>query len=61
MRKNARKKKLIFVLMLAFRWGAMQAHGKFETKSPVAGGEMAVRQGKLVFIDLYADWCPRAG
>ncbi len=30
---------------------------RFETKSTDAVREMAVRSGKLVFIDLYADWC----
>ena len=51
-------KKLIFVLMLALGTGAAQAQVKFETKSTDAVREMAVKQGKLVFIDLYADWCP---
>lgn len=51
-------KKLIFILMLALGAGAAQAQVKFETKSTDAVREMAVKQGKLVFIDLYADWCP---
>ena len=51
-------KKLIFLLMLSLCAGAVQAQVKFETKSTDAVREMAVRQGKLVFIDLYADWCP---
>lgn len=51
-------KKLIFVLMLAL--GAVGAQGqvRFETKSTDAVREMAQKQGKLVFIDLYASWCP---
>ena len=51
-------KKLIFILTLALCAGAVQAQVKFETKSTDAVREMAVKQGKLVFIDLYADWCP---
>lgn len=35
-----------------------QAQVRFETKTTDAVREMAVRSGKLVFIDLYADWCP---
>lgn len=51
-------KKLIFVLMLAL--GAVGAQGqvRFETKSTDAVRELAQKQGKLVFIDLYASWCP---
>ena len=51
-------KKLIFLLMLALGAGAAQAQVKFETKSTDAVREMAVKTGKLVFIDLYATWCP---
>lgn len=51
-------KKMIFLLLLALGTGAAQAQVKFETKSTDAVREMAVKQGKLVFIDLYADWCP---
>ena len=58
MRKNDSMKKLIFLLILSLCAGAVQAQVKFETKSTDAVREMAVRQGKLVFIDLYADWCP---
>ncbi len=32
---------------------------KFETKSTDAVREMAIKQGKLVFNDLYASWCPQ--
>ena len=49
-------KKLILLLMLSLCAGAVQAQVKFETKSTDAVREMAVRQGKLVFLDLYADW-----
>ena len=51
-------KKLIFILMLSLAAGAAQAQVKFETKSTDAVREMAVKTGKLVFIDLYATWCP---
>lgn len=51
-------KKLIFLLMLSLCAGAVQAQVKFETKSTDAVREMAVKTGKLVFIDLYASWCP---
>ncbi len=51
-------KKILFLLMLALGAGAAQAQVKFETKSTDAVREMAIKQGKLVFIDLYADWCP---
>lgn len=51
-------KKLIFVLMLALGAGVAQAQVKFETKSTDAVREMAEKTGKLVFIDLYASWCP---
>ena len=51
-------KKLIFVLLLALGAGAAQGQVKFETKSTDAVREMAIKSGKLVFIDLYATWCP---
>lgn len=51
-------KKLIILLLLALGAGAAQAQVKFETKSTDAVREMAIKQGKLVFIDLYASWCP---
>lgn len=51
-------KKLIFILLLALGAGAAQAQVKFETRSTDAVREMAMKSGKLVFIDLYATWCP---
>lgn len=51
-------KKLIFILLLALGASAAQAQVKFETSSTDAVREMAIKTGKLVFIDLYADWCP---
>ncbi|MDE5691486.1 MAG: thioredoxin family protein [Alistipes sp.] len=51
-------KKWILFLAVALAAGAAQAQVKFETVSTDAVREMAVKQGKLVFIDLYASWCP---
>ena len=51
-------KKLLFLLTFALGTGAAQAQVKFETKSTDAVREMAIKSGKLVFIDLYASWCP---
>lgn len=51
-------KRLFLLLLLTFGTVAAQAQVKFETKTTDAVREMAVRSGKLVFIDLYADWCP---
>ena len=58
MQKNDNMKKLIFALLLLLGTGAAQAQVKFETKPTDAVRDMAVKTGKLVFIDLYADWCP---
>ena len=51
-------KKWIFSLAVLLMAGAAQAQVKFETGSTDAVREMAVKEGKLVFIDLYASWCP---
>lgn len=51
-------KRLLILLLLALGAGMAQAQVRFETKTTDAVREMAVRSGKLVFIDLYADWCP---
>ncbi len=51
-------KRLLLSLLLALGICAAQAQVKFETKSTDALREMAVKTGKLVFIDLYASWCP---
>lgn len=51
-------KKLVILLLLAFGTAAARAQVKFETRSTDAVREMAVKTGKLVFIDLYASWCP---
>lgn len=51
-------KRLFLFLLLTLGTAAAQAQVKFETKTTDAVREMAVRSGKLVFIDLYADWCP---
>lgn len=49
---------MLFVLLFAGLAATAAAQVKFETKSTDAVREMAVRAGKLVFIDLYATWCP---
>ncbi len=51
-------KRLLLLLVLVLGSAAAQAQVKFETKSTDAVREMAVKTGKLVFIDLYASWCP---
>ena len=48
----------MLLLVLVLGSAAAQAQVKFETKSTDAVREMAVKTGKLVFIDLYASWCP---
>lgn len=48
-------KRLLLLLLLALGAGMAQAQVRFETKTTDAVREMAVRSGKLVFIDLYAD------
>lgn len=51
-------RKWLITLLLALGAWAAQAQVRFETKSTDAIHEMAVREGKMVFIDLYAPWCP---
>lgn len=51
-------KKLLFVLLFAGFAATASAQVKFETKSTDAVRAMAEKSGKLVFIDLYASWCP---
>lgn len=51
-------KSMLLFLLLACAGTAAQAQVRFETKSTDAVREMAVKQGKPVFIDLYATWCP---
>lgn len=51
-------KKLLLLLMVLCAAGVMQAQVKFEDKTTDALREMAIKQQKLVFIDLYATWCP---
>lgn len=51
------RKWLITLLLTLGAWAA-QAQVRFETKSTDTIHEMAVREGKMVFIDLYAPWCP---
>ena len=51
-------KKLIFLLMLGLAAATAHAQVKFETRSTDAVRALAEQRGKLVFIDLYAPWCP---
>lgn len=51
-------KLMLLALLFAFAGGVAEAQVRFETKSTDAVREMAVKTGKLVFIDLYATWCP---
>lgn len=51
-------KKWILVLLLTLPAGILQAQVKFETSSTDAVRAMATKANKLVFIDLYASWCP---
>ena len=57
--KNERKmKKWLLILAVTLAANAAQAQVKFETAATDNVREMAIKQGKLVFIDLYASWCP---
>lgn len=49
-----------FALMLLLLLGAASAGAqvRFSTRSTDAVRRMAIEQQKLVFIDLYATWCP---
>lgn len=51
-------KKLMIALLFAGLAVTASAQVKFETKSTDAVRAMAEKSGKLVFIDLYASWCP---
>ena len=51
-------KKVILSFLMLYAVGVVQAQVKFEDKSTDALREMAIKQQKLVFIDLYATWCP---
>ena len=51
-------KKWLLILAVTLAANAAQAQVKFETAATDNVREMAIKQGKLVFIDLYASWCP---
>ena len=51
-------KKWMLMLAMVLAAAGAEAQVKFETKSTDAVREMAIKEGKLVFIDLYASWCP---
>lgn len=51
-------KKAILATLLLLGAVAVRGQVRFETLSTDALRERAVKSGKLVFIELYADWCP---
>ncbi|MEG2365714.1 MAG: thioredoxin family protein [Alistipes sp.] len=51
-------KKLLLLLLFAGFAASTAAQVRFTTQSTDALHEQALQQGKLVFIDLYAPWCP---
>lgn len=51
-------KKLLFILLFAGVTATAAAQVKFETLPTDLIHQMAIKEGKLVFVDLYASWCP---
>ncbi|MEG1759013.1 MAG: thioredoxin family protein [Alistipes sp.] len=51
-------KKILLVLLLLLSTGSLTAQVTFETSSTDTVRAKAEKAGKLVFIDLYATWCP---
>lgn len=51
-------KKLLFILLFAGVAATVTAQVKFETLPTDLIRQMAIKEGKLVFVDLYASWCP---
>lgn len=51
-------KKILFLLLFAAASVAASAQVQFVGGSTDAVRDQAVKSGKLVFIDLYATWCP---
>lgn len=49
---------MLLMLLLAALSLTASAQVQFTTQSTDAVHEQAIQQGKLVFIDLYAPWCP---
>ena len=57
--KNWWKRGIVFAFVgMMSAVGPLAAQVRFETGSTDSVRRMAQQQGKLVFIDLYADWCP---
>ncbi len=53
------KRIIVMVALLLFAGvGIASAQVKFEKKTTEEISKMAAAEGKFVFIDLYADWCP---
>lgn len=51
-------KKVILAMLLLLGAVAVRGQVRFEALSTDALRERAIRNGRLVFIELYADWCP---
>ncbi|MFI3301790.1 MAG: thioredoxin fold domain-containing protein [Rikenellaceae bacterium] len=51
-------RKIIFSVALLLSVGFASAQVKFQDVSPEELLKMAESEDKLVFIDIYADWCP---
>jgi len=58
MKKGWKRGVLFAVVAMLSVVGPLSAQVRFETGSTDSVRRMAQQQGKLVFIDLYADWCP---
>lgn len=51
-------KKLLFLVLMTLSAAAVSAQVRFESRSTDAVRAMAAERNKLVFIDLFATWCP---
>ncbi len=58
MKKGWKRGVLFAVVAMLSAVGPLSAQVRFETSSTDSVRRMAQQQSKLVFIDLYADWCP---
>ncbi len=58
MKKGWKRGVLFAVVAMLSAVGPLSAQVRFETGSTDSVRRMAQQQSKLVFIDLYADWCP---
>ncbi len=51
-------RKIIFSIAMMLLVGGVSAQVKFQDVSPEELLKMAEKVDKLVFVDIYADWCP---